>query len=628
MVAKHSGNNFRAVAAAARAAAQLFLPRRRAAGEVSLRARVQMLQHRLRFALRGRGNELPSWLGGDSPLGYEAGRQNRLDAGFVPRNLGPNALGQETLELLRARSRFLVDNNPIVGGALRTHTDNIVGRGIDVRPMTGIEELDRELARRWKAFAEGVDPSRTLTLRDHQRLFCSELLTSGEVLLVDSVVPARATTRGEWARGPAVELIEAERLDVGFVASGGSVIDSAGGGSGQGRQTVAASVPQDHTVLQSVELDASGVPVAYWVREAHPRDLVSGLVAQPMLVASRRRLSTDRARLCFLMRRPKQLRGVPWTTTIISDSRMESGFLEASLVQARIAACTALIFAEDGDMGPLAAGVGNGADAGGGGKNDFVDSSGAPITELSPGLIGFSSKGEPKVVASNLPAPGLEMVERMMHNRQAAGLGMSAAELSRNYKGTTFSAARTELLSTMRGVHPMQAYVFENSTRPLYRTFVWWLVTSGQLQLKAAYRKKLGPQLELLYECMPTYPGTDWVNPAQEAAAAETELALGIVSRTQLCAAKGRNFEEVLQQTLSEELREKQLREKMGLPPRVSPATTLAPSGQAHNGQGANADDETGGEAGDESGDQSGDESGETAGETAGDDARTESEAA
>jgi lambda family phage portal protein len=583
-----------------------------------------MLQRRLRSALRGKAGELTSWIAGESPLGYDAGRHSRLDAGYVPRNLGPNALGQETLELLRARSRHLVDNNPIVGGALQTHTDNIVGRGIDVRPMTGIEELDRELARRWKAFAEGVDPSRTLTLRDHQRLFCTELLASGEVLVVDSIVPARASTRGEWARGPAVELVEAERLDVGFVASGGTVIESA---SGNGRQRVAAQVPEEHTVLQSVELDASGVPVAYWVREAHPRDLVAGLVAQPLLVTSRRRVATDRARLCFVMRRPKQLRGVPWTAKIIADSRMESGFLEASLVQARIAACTALVFAEDGDTGPLAAGVGNGANgaSGEGAENEhFVDSTGKPITELSPGLIGFSSKGEPKVVGSNLPAPGLEMVCRMMHNRQAAGLGMSAAEVSRNYKGTTFSAARTELLSTMRGVHPMQAYVYENSTRPLYRTWVWWLVTSGQLQLKAEYRKKLGPQLEQLYECMPTYPGTDWVNPAQEAAAAETELALGIVSRTQLCAAKGRNFEEVLQQTLSEELREKQLREKMGLPPRVSPATALA-----QNGQAANVDEQTGEQARDDAGEEAGDQAGrEPDEENTQDNARTESEAA
>ena len=519
----------------------------------SLRQRLSMAVRRL-----ARVGQQASWLN-DSPQGYEAGRHSRLDAGFVPRNAGPNTLAQETLELLRARSRHLVDNNPILSGALNTHTNNIIGRGIDVRPATGNEELDRFIVKKWKSFCEGVDPARELSLRAYQKLFVTELLTSGEVLVVDSIAPARVSTRGEWKRAPAVELIEAERLEVGFSASGGTTIAGI---------TATATVPAKNTVLQSVEVDEYGVPVAYWVRDEHPRDVVMGIVHVGSLYGSRRRVGVERARLCFDMRRPKQLRGVPWTAAAVADSRMESGFLEAALVQARIAACVGVVFEEDGDQSPLTASTEN--KAGG-----FVDSDGAPIAEISPGMVGYA-KGKPSVIGSNLPAPGLEVVGRIMHNRQAAALGMSAAEVSRNYKGTTFSAARTELLSTMRGVQPLQAYVYEQSTRPLYRTFVWWLLASGQLKLSAKVRKSLGENLEQLYECMPVYPGFDWVNPNQEAAAAKTEFELGIVSRSQLCASKGRSYDDVLRQTLQEELEEKLLREKMGLPPRATVAATDA----------------------------------------------------
>lgn len=478
---------------------------------------------------------------------YEGGKRTRFDADFMPRGLGPNALAAGTLDLLRARVRWLVDNNPLIAGARTTLVNNVIEAGIQVQPDTGIAELDDLIEERWAAFAEGVNPDRDQSLGDFQRQFLEELFSAGEVGVHDVIAEARVTAAGEFDRGPAVELIDAERLEIGYTDI----------------------LANGNTVLQSVELDANLRRVAFHVRKSNPKDQVGG-VRESLTGNERRRLPSDRFRLCFIPRRVGQLRGVPWPVATVADTRTESHYMEAYLMLARMAACVGLVFPEGDDDSVLPEGEG---DAPG-----FRDASGNAITELEPGIIGYADK-KPEVINANVPPPTMEMVERLLHQRLAAGLNMSYAVVSRNFKGTTFSASRAEKLEDIKHYRPIQKFVYWKSTLPLYRNWLWWQLTSGAIKLKPEWEATLGEDRErLLYNALPVYPGWDWVNPKQEADAAKIEHEIGIVSLQQLCASKGRDWKQVLRQRIKAELFEQQLREAMGVPAPATPAKPTTPT--------------------------------------------------
>ena len=65
------------------------------------------------------------------------------------------------------------------------------------------------------------------------------------------------------------------------------------------------------------------------------------------------------------------------------------------------------------------------------------------------------------------------------------------------------------------------------------------------------------------------------MDPEKEAKAAEVELALGLTTRRDLCASKGRDWEEVLRQRLVEAQREAELRAELGLSPAEEPSAPV-----------------------------------------------------
>ena len=66
-------------------------------------------------------------------------------------------------------------------------------------------------------------------------------------------------------------------------------------------------------------------------------------------------------------------------------------------------------------------------------------------------------------------------------------------------------------------------------------------------------------------------PGWQWVDPVKEAKGAEIELAIGITTQRELCAQKGKDWKETIEQRIKEEAFEKELRVKYGVEKEVKP---------------------------------------------------------
>lgn len=470
------------------------------------------------------------------PASYEAGRVSRMDADFMPAGLGPNALADETIELARKRSAYLCDNHPAIAGAMTTVVHNVIGQdGIGVVPNTGDEALNTALLDLYWRHCGGVDAARGTHLSDSQRLFVSELFRYGESLVHFPVAPAYNGA----AFGPAIEIIDTDRMPVAgwFLAKG--------------------------NVRQCVEVDSLGRVAAYHVMTGHPRD-------NSMAPHEYIRVPSSEANLAFRWdrRRPGQLRGVPWTVTIVSPIRMQQGFTDAAMAQAELAASMGAVWTGDANGSPLPT---SDSDA------MFTDSSGNPVSRIEPGMIGVvRGKGELKITNTNLPGPNFQASIEAMLRFVAAGLGISYSSLARDYSKATFSATRAEVLEDRRGYASIQQMVWEKHTLPWWRRMVRHWVMTGVLTLSAEQRAAWVRDPAWLEQADAAYPGWDWVNPQQDATAVEIELNSGVIDPYTACARRGLHFPDVLRQRLKAEKLENEMRRSMGLPDRAGARATQA----------------------------------------------------
>lgn len=462
-----------------------------------------------------------------APQAYDAGRRSRTDVDFVPSSIGPNLLAEQTLGLARRRVRYLVDNNPLISGARNTIRNNVVGNGIDVQPDTGDPELDEQLDDLWRVFSEAVDPERSQTLAQSQGQFFDELFTAGECL---TYYPFADAFNSHDA-GPAIELIDAERLDL-------KAISVTRGGN---------------RIRQGVEFDAKGRRIAYHVYLDHPADGAMYAVGRSSTKLTR--LQIEDAHLSFVPRRLNQIRGVPWPVAIVAATRMEDNFQEAFLLLARAAACVGVFFEDEAGDDLLDES---------GAVSPLKDVDGNPIKRLEPGLIGFGKKA-PTVVASRLPPPTFGMTEEILQRRIATGLNISYAAVARDFSKATFSATRAEQLEDRKQYRPVQEFIWHDHTRPLYRRWVQWNLASGEVKLTPEQRSRYAADPEQFLRASVIYPGWEWVNPLQEAQATKVELEIGAVSIQDVCAAKGRDWRETTRKALLAEKFRADERKRLGL---------------------------------------------------------------
>lgn len=446
--------------------------------------------------------------------------------------------------MLAWRCRDLTDNNPIIKGARDTIANNVVDTGIVTRPNTGFPELDVEIEKRWSEYCEAVDVARKESIGRVQRQFIEEVFSAGEVGVHKPVV----RPRNGVPQHVALELIPRELMPL-----------SAPFGLGaQGR------ISDGTVVRQSVELDEDNVPIAYHVLDEDPFD--SGMFGLGSF-GKARRISSEDMDLCFVPRRLRQLRGVPWPCAVVNTVRDEDLYSEAYLMLARAAACLGIAI-EGADTDEL---VPQGeADSG------FVDGDGRKQDALQPGMVGYLPKGaKAHVLAPNLPPPTAIDTQRMLLRKCAAGMNISYAPLARDYSQENFSATRSGQLEDRRGYRWQQLFVVNATSVPLYRRWLALEVLAGRISMTADQEAAYAKDYRRFSRLLALPPGWDWIDPQKEANATQTELAMGILSLQMACAAKGRDFREVLRQRIEAEKLERDMRAKEGLPekPAAQPAS-------------------------------------------------------
>lgn len=500
----------------------------------------------IRQTIAGGFRRASGWLGSlaertaapiEASRGWKAGEFNRAAMDFQGSTLGINAMADMDLKRVWARSRELCEQDPAVKAARDASRRNIVGdQGIYYEPNTGNGELDKILRDWFWRRAERVDKDRMRSLAMMQGEWYMDYWALGECLAYFPVVGA---WRG-YDAGPCIELIDsADRVDVGF---------------SEGRYGDAARI------RQGVEFDKDGRVVAYHVYRDSPSD--GGWFVPTS--TSRDRISAMDAHLGLMRIRRNQIRGVPVPVAIVMTSRLVDDFTNAAILLEQARASIGIVFegvtapqVKAGERAPAVFGV-----------------DGQPIKTLRPGNIMCVPTGvKANAVMPTMNGQNLQTVDEVLKRRMAAACGMGYETFTGDRTRSTFSAGRTAALEERKYWREQQGWlIHEQLTRPWWEREVMFGILSGGIKLSNELRDYANADKHRLLNVSVVGPGWEWVNPAQEAAATQIAMDLGVLSFQDACAERGKFWQDEITKSITREKFETEARTAAGLGPKASPA--------------------------------------------------------
>jgi len=461
-------------------------------------------------------------LGDGFARAYLAASKDRLVADLPRISVSANAELRSSLRILRARSRHLARNNDYARGFFKTLKNNIAGpQGfvlqvrarhdptkddpsgpLDIDANRRIEAAHERWSRPGWCTADG-----RLSRADAERLFIMLVARDGEVL-----VRHVRNAANDW--GYAIQFLPADLLDEELnVAFGGGSIDG-------------YVVPREHEIRMGVERDRWRRPLAYHLFTAHPNDDL-----QTIKLRRRERIPAGDLIHAFVAEDADEARGVPWLFSAMRRLAMLGGYEEAELVAARVAASKMGFYKEAAGM-PLQA---DGTDAGG---NLIRDAEPGHFERLPAGVD--IATWDPQH-----PSGQFAPFAKAMLRGAAVGTGTSYNLFASDLESVNYSSLRQGALNERDEWRALQRWQCSVFCAPVYGEWLRLALTTGALALPAEKFAKFDAP-----EFQPR--GWVWVDPLKEIEAEERAVALRVKSRTEICAERGRDFEDVIRQIASE----------------------------------------------------------------------------
>jgi lambda family phage portal protein len=338
---------------------------------------------------------------------YEAASTGRRTSGWHRSNTDANAAAGPALSSLRELSRDLRRNNGWARRGVQVIANNTIGWGIAPKAIGVDPALAEAALQLWNSWADSsaCDFAGQMTFYGLQRLVMKTVVESGEAL----VVRQPAAVEDGLAIPLRLQVLEPDYLD--------STKDGIVGASGP--------------IVQGVEFDGHGHPVAYHLFTVHP-----GGTGPTSRVESRRVAATDVLHI-YQVERAGQVRGVPWLTSAIVRLNDFDDYDDASLMQQKVAACFGA-FVQDLDSAGVALGEQSKADA--------------ALETLEPGHIEYLPPGKTVTFATPPPVADASFTTRSLR-LIAVSIGVTYEDLTGDYSMVNFSSARMARLSHWANVN-------------------------------------------------------------------------------------------------------------------------------------------------------------------------------
>ena len=452
---------------------------------------------------------------------YYAAQVNRLTAGWSSTTSSANADIFRSLDILRARSRNLAQNDEYVKKWLQLCVTNIVGpsgfrfqaRVTDPPAKSGDAPKPDMLANAaieaaWAAWGKVADVTGKIGLTGLSHIMIKAAARDGEILV--------RLVRGKAAGNPfglALQLLDINRLDT------------------QLNRPEAVDVNQ---IRMGVELNSWGRPVAYWLRSRNPGDPYNASATQQLAVHER--VPAADIIHAFIADDPEQVRGVPWAHAAMERLNNRGAFEHAAIIAARVGASSMGFYTNpDGKAEPMSTGQeSDGAD----GTNLVTEADPGTFTVLPEGY-GFE-KFDPAYPSDMFG----EFVKANLRGT-ASGLLVSYHSLANDLEGVNFSSIRSGTLEERDSWVLLQEWFVDTVLERLFAEVLSAALSFGLAvmpngsTLPAAKREKFSVHV---------FQGRrwQWVDPKKDIDASIAALDNGLTSPQIIAATMGLDYEDLL----------------------------------------------------------------------------------
>lgn len=311
-----------------------------------------------------------------------------------------NTENEGAVQKLRGASRDLAQNNAWAVKALDVIVSNVVGTGIRCQPQSKNKSRGALALKLWKGWAETTDCDWD-GLNDLYGLEALALETAvrdgSAIVRYRRIAPALIPLK--------IQILEPDMLD-----------------------TIKQSGDNGRRVVQGIEVDQDGRPVACWLYEQHPGD--TGWRGS----RKSNRIPWNEIRLVFRQNRAGQLFGVPWLAPVMLHLRDLDEYEDAQLIKQKVSAFFAGFIRDSAEPdGPAV------------GEEELPE-------KLEPGAIEILPPGKDISFPSPPTVDGFPEYVRTVLHKIAAGIGVTYEALTGDLSQVNFSSGRMGWLEFSRNV--------------------------------------------------------------------------------------------------------------------------------------------------------------------------------
>ena len=424
------------------------------------------------------------------------------------------------LPLLRSRSRDLVRNHPIAGGAINTVVTNVVGSGLALQSsidheLLGMSEVEAaqwqaNTEREFKLFAESknCDITRTQNFAGLQDLAFRSALENGDsfgLLPMVSVTGSPYKTR--------IQLIESDRI-----CNENNKVDSS-------------------TLAGGIQIDKFGAPEILHVLKAHPGGMIAKKQKWDKIQFFGNKTGRTNVIQLFDRRRIGQLRGVPYLAPVIEPLKQLGRYTDAELMAAVVSGLFTVFVKSDAGSDSLLSGddVNNKA-------RDYELGSGSIIEGLPGDSIETIDAGRPNKEFS----PFVDAILMQV----GVALELPKEVLAKVFL-SSYSAARAALLDAWKFFSKRRRVLAVNFCQPVYEAWLAEAISIGRIHAPGFFTD---PMIRKAY-CGALWhgDGPGAIDPLKEANAIDKRLSINLTSLAEEKAAyDGGDWEQTTRQRKKE----------------------------------------------------------------------------
>lgn len=277
-------------------------------------------------------------------------------------------------------------------------------------------------------------------------------------------------------------------------------------------------------IESGIEFNADGRVMAYYLWNMHPAESHRPGARQ------RIRIPADQMVHVLVPEEIGQVLGIPRSATALRLMNMAEKYQESAMAAANYGAAQMVFFTQTDDSGQ----IGAAADAE------------VPIDEIEAGTMATLPPGvTPVPHTPHYPDAAIEPFMRHMNTTISAGLGVAAETLTSDLSRATFSSLRAGKGEERDEWRMLQRAVYEGLHDQVFARWLPNAILFSQIRLPMAKVDKF---------LAPVWRPRGWasVNPKDDASAAQTEIALGLRSRTEIAAERGRDFADICAERAAE----------------------------------------------------------------------------